>query len=601
MAIKKIKLPNNSTIDINDARDVPIINSNGYIDSEDSFTIRGFKTVTGDTVALPGGGDGDQDYILASLLDLDGYLPLNGGTMTADAAISWGTNDRTDWGTIPDGIRVLSSTDTTSGAPTQYAVGMTIKSRYSFSLASRGGTADSFYFRSGLRNWYEVYHSGNLTQSVVTGLIGSTTYAPYNADGYLPLSGGTLSGSIIFGSGYPAIKFDVDTSRARAGLNWLNTSGDVVGSILMHNTAKAIYINATGAASIFSDTVGKYSLKIGENSLTYNTYNIWHSGNFSPNDINWRVADLTSGSTKWIVVKTTLAITGNHRFIFHVIGNTYATAPPILSVIQGVNSSTGSTFIDHRAVNSGRNITWKIAAIDGYICLYTQAINGVSMRFNCQSGASNTNRIDTITLVDTEPTPTYSVTPVTHSAIFDNLSQTLTGNKTFSGTTTFSGEPVLNNAISLRAVDTNGANWNVLQLSSSNNLLLGYGSAAQGYNTTLYGNNIYFRYGTNRQIAATIDSSGNTNIDGLTTITKATQQPLVVKRDAAGATQYTAVGFQTADTNLGAIGMNAVGEAFVREGATGTYHRVYTSKNITISSSEPTSSDGSDGDIWIVI
>ena len=47
--------------------------------------------------------------------------------------------------------------------------------------------------------------------------------------------------------------------------------------------------------------------------------------------------------------------------------------------------------------------------------------------------------------------------------------------------------------------------------------------------------------------------------------------------------------------------MNAVGEAFVREGAAGTYHRVYTSKNITISSSEPTSSDGSNGDIWIVI
>lgn len=66
MAIKKIKLPNNSTVDINDARDVPIIDSEGYIDSEVSCTIRGFTSATGLLISLPGSADGNEDLTLES-------------------------------------------------------------------------------------------------------------------------------------------------------------------------------------------------------------------------------------------------------------------------------------------------------------------------------------------------------------------------------------------------------------------------------------------------------------------------------------------------------------------------------------------------------
>ena len=49
----------------------------------------------------------------------------------------------------------------------------------------------------GWGDWAEIYTSKSLTQSVVTGLIGSTTYAPYNANGYLPLNGGTMSNTNV--------------------------------------------------------------------------------------------------------------------------------------------------------------------------------------------------------------------------------------------------------------------------------------------------------------------------------------------------------------------------------------------------------------------
>lgn len=88
-------------------------------------------------------------------------LPLTGGTMTGDAAISWGINDRTDWNTYVSGIRVMSSVTADSGAPAQYATGISVMARYSFQIAAKGGNADNFFMRAGTRDWKEIYHAGN--------------------------------------------------------------------------------------------------------------------------------------------------------------------------------------------------------------------------------------------------------------------------------------------------------------------------------------------------------------------------------------------------------------------------------------------------------
>lgn len=105
-------------------------------------------------------------------------LPLTGGTMDKDAAISWGVNDRTDWDTYVSGIRVMSSITDNSGAPNRYATGISVMARYSFQIAARGGDVDDFFIRAGNRNWKKLLHEGN--------------YSSYA----LPLTGGTMSGSI---------------------------------------------------------------------------------------------------------------------------------------------------------------------------------------------------------------------------------------------------------------------------------------------------------------------------------------------------------------------------------------------------------------------
>lgn len=99
---------------------------------------------------------------------------------------------------------------------------------------------------------------------------------------YVNVTGDSMSGTLnITGAGGLNIKMQVDSSNAK-GIAWLNTSGTAIASILYHNTAKNIILNPIGSSDVWSDAVGKYSLFIGNNKLTYNTYTIWHSGNLNP-------------------------------------------------------------------------------------------------------------------------------------------------------------------------------------------------------------------------------------------------------------------------------------------------------------------------------
>ena len=161
---------------------------------------------------------------------------------------------------------------------------------------------------------------------------------------------------------------------------------------------------------------------------------------------------------------------------------------------------------------------------------------------------------------------------------------------------TMTGSIYLSNSTYIQSKNSGGTNQNVLGMNNSNQLLIGYGSGGSGYDTRLYGNNIQLRYGTGRTEGLTVSYSGDTTVTG----PSGKQQPLKVIRNQSGA-QYTAIGFASSDTEFGCIGMSGVGQAFVRNGSATTYYKLYSAKNITISSSTPSSSDGEDGDIWIVI
>ena len=77
------------------------------------------------------------------------------------------------------------------------------------------------------------------------------------------------------------VRMSKDTSNAVDGLVWKNTSGAYIAGLNYHNTAKRIFINANypDVEDIWSDAAGKYSLKIGWNELTYNSYPILRTDN----------------------------------------------------------------------------------------------------------------------------------------------------------------------------------------------------------------------------------------------------------------------------------------------------------------------------------
>lgn len=79
-----------------------------------------------------------------------------------------------------------------------------------------------------------------------------------------------------------AVRMNVDTSNEVEGLVWKNTAGSNIAGLTYHNIAKRIFINANypEVTDIWSDTTGKYSLRIGWNELTYNNQPILRSDNY---------------------------------------------------------------------------------------------------------------------------------------------------------------------------------------------------------------------------------------------------------------------------------------------------------------------------------
>lgn len=85
--------------------------------------------------------------------------------------------------------------------------------------------------------------SSSFTKSAITTLLGNNTYAAYNANGYLPLSGGTLTGNLTTQANQT---FDVTT--ATRSIYYTDSS---------NNTLRAMMFNNNGHLSIGYDGPGK--------------------------------------------------------------------------------------------------------------------------------------------------------------------------------------------------------------------------------------------------------------------------------------------------------------------------------------------------------
>lgn len=90
--------------------------------------------------------------------------------------------------------------------------------------------------------------------------------------------------------------------------------------------------------------------------------------------------------------------------------------------------------------------------------------------------------------------------------------QAFDGSANISGNMTNVGHIYMNNSHTIYVKDTNGNNLDAFGLNNTNNLYIGYGLAAKGYNTYINSNEIYFRTSANNVERMRITSDGKVGI-----------------------------------------------------------------------------------------
>lgn len=118
-------------------------------------------------------------------------------------------------------------------------------------------------------NNYEVYHKGNLTKlSQLTNDSGYITGGPY-----LPLSGGTMTGSVVWENGTG----NATVLPSHIYRNLYNDNGDVYDHYFPYTSTIDTFANLR----VYSKDIGSYrTLRFGgDGSLSWNNCKVWHQGN----------------------------------------------------------------------------------------------------------------------------------------------------------------------------------------------------------------------------------------------------------------------------------------------------------------------------------
>lgn len=142
-----------------------------------------------------------------------GYVKLNPGAaeQTLQSSISTLSKGVINlWRSSGDHYTFLGFSN---GTTETYLGGIGFKSQSDHNLYRKDGS-----------NYYKIWDENNLTNSVITNLIGSTTYAAYNANGYLPLTGGTITGTttLTYGTNLVFKGASDDSHSVRVFVNYPN-------------------------------------------------------------------------------------------------------------------------------------------------------------------------------------------------------------------------------------------------------------------------------------------------------------------------------------------------------------------------------------------
>lgn len=271
-------------------------------------------------------------------------LPLTGGTMTKDAAISWGVNDRTDWDTYVSGIRVMSSITANSGAPVQYATGISVMARYSFQIAAQGGDVDAFFIRAGNRDWKKLLHEGNYSSFA------------------LPLTGGTIRGSIrMDGTTLNPLLIrnfrstDISGCWARSVLECRVDDKNAFRIAPFGDYTPGAANNKMNYVSLGFADYGGLNLRISETDIKWGNSAIYHAGNCNNIDVSWSCHTINS-----------LCVSSPYNPVFD------ANNPD-----RWVNSNYGSPDKDYSNMPDG----WKYGTV---LTLGQQSYRGVNGDLNAQ-------------------------------------------------------------------------------------------------------------------------------------------------------------------------------------------------------------------------
>ena len=173
-------------------------------------------------------------------------------------------------------------------------------SNENFSAWQLGANADNsmtdknLYFRLGRgetwESWQTIVTSSNISSYAITSHQSLANYVTLDTEQ-------TITGYKRFWGGL-GIRFTADTSNA-VGINWYATDNSTVKqSILAHNTVNRIILNPNGSADTWNDIVGKYSLRVGVNELTYNTKAILREDNYTSYVTTLR--DRTNGTATYL-------------------------------------------------------------------------------------------------------------------------------------------------------------------------------------------------------------------------------------------------------------------------------------------------------------
>jgi len=323
-----------------------------------SVTVDTYGRVTAGTNPTTLSGYGITNAYTKTEVDnaLSGYLTINGGAYInrKTYGLAGKSAVRITFNNVNGGI--INVRSTLSGASliligNGYGEGGTTRNNWVQISESTSWFSWCISTASGIEKSVEIYNNTSNSASVVvasfdTGVTftelsalsttASTVKVAYASD-YLPLTGGTLTGTL-------AMKFDTDTSMAW-GYQWKNTSGTSIASIIYHNTAQNIILNPVGSSETWSDAVGKYSLIVGNNSLTYNTYPILHSNNYSSYAL-----PLSGGTLTGNLISTK---SGTSETYFRAT-NSNGSIELLTSTNRGVYDRTTSTWL----IGSNGTNTW---------------------------------------------------------------------------------------------------------------------------------------------------------------------------------------------------------------------------------------------------